>query len=126
MTKLSVADGEKVYMDVHGIPDFVNNETPELIQESLVLQTEIDLQPDKRAYTIAERLDPNYVRGRDLCLSFIRCEKFDFQKAALRIILHFHMKLDLFGEDELVTDITQDYLDRDDMDARYTAAPDDF
>jgi len=36
MTKLSVADREKVYMDVHGIPDFVKNETPELIQESLV------------------------------------------------------------------------------------------
>jgi len=35
------------------------------------------------------------------------------------------MKLDLFGEDELVTDITQDDLDRDDW-MLSTAAPDDF
>ncbi|KAL3935899.1 MAG: hypothetical protein SGBAC_008678, partial [Bacillariaceae sp.] len=119
MAKLSVADRERVYMDVHGISDDAQ-ETPELIQESLMrVQTEIDVLPDKRAYNIAEQLDPKYVRDRDFRLSFIRCEKFDCQKAALRIVRHFQMKLDLFGTDKLAMDITQDDLDMDDMDVLY-------
>ncbi|CAJ1965263.1 unnamed protein product [Cylindrotheca closterium] len=122
MAKLSVADREKAYMDVHGIPDLVE-ETLELIQKSLLeLQHEIDMLPDKKAYNIAERLNPKYVRGRDFCLAFLRCEKFDCQEAALRIIRHFQMKLDLFGQDKLVMDIIQDDLDMDDMDAVYSGA----
>ncbi|KAL3935574.1 MAG: hypothetical protein SGBAC_008938, partial [Bacillariaceae sp.] len=120
MAKLSVADREKVYMDVHCIADDVA-ETPELIEESLIaLQTNIELLPDKRAYNIAERLVPKYVRDRDFRLAFIRCDKFDCQKAALRIVRHFQMKLELFGEDKLAMDITQDDLDKDDMDALYS------
>ncbi|KAL3927399.1 MAG: hypothetical protein SGBAC_013103 [Bacillariaceae sp.] len=120
MAKLSVADREKVYMDVHGISDNAQ-ETPGLIQESLVrIQNEIELLPDKRAYNSAERLDPQYVKNSDFHLSFLRCEKFDCQKAALRIVRHFQMKLDLFGEDNLAMDITQDDLDMDDMDAVYS------
>ncbi|CAJ1965029.1 unnamed protein product [Cylindrotheca closterium] len=122
MAKLSVADREKAYMDVHGIPDLVE-ETPELVQKSLLLlQNEIDLLSAKEAYNIAERLDPDYVRDRDFCLAFLRCEKFDCQKAALRIIRHFQTKLDLFGEDKLAMDIAQDDLDMDDMDALYSAS----
>ncbi|CAJ1965021.1 unnamed protein product [Cylindrotheca closterium] len=123
MAKLSVADREKAYMDVHGMPDDDAEETQELIHESLVrLQNEIDILRDKKAYNIAERLDPEYVRDQEFCLAFLRCEKFDCQKAALRIVRHFQMKLDLFGEDKLAKDITQDDLDMDDMDALYSAA----
>ncbi|CAJ1965031.1 unnamed protein product [Cylindrotheca closterium] len=122
MAMLSVVDREKAYMDVHGMPELVQ-ETPELIQESLLLlQDEIDLLSAKEAYNIAERLDPDYVRDRDFCLAFLRCEKFDWQKAAMRIIRHFQTKLDLFGKDKLAMDITQDDLDMDDMDAVYSGA----
>ncbi|CAJ1965087.1 unnamed protein product [Cylindrotheca closterium] len=122
MTKLSIADREKAYMDIHGISEDAQ-ETPELIQESLLLlQNEINLLPDKKAYIIAGQLDPKYTQDRDFCLAFLRCEKFDCQKAALRIVRHFQMKLDLFGQDKLATDITQDDLDMDDMDALYSGA----
>ncbi|CAJ1965015.1 unnamed protein product [Cylindrotheca closterium] len=122
MAKLSVSDREKVYMDVHGIPDFVA-ETPELIQKSLLeLQHEIDTLPDKKAYNIAERLDSTYTQDRDFRLAFLRCDRFDCQKAALRIIRHFQMKLDLFGADSLAMDITQDDLDADDMEVLYTSS----
>ncbi|CAJ1964761.1 unnamed protein product [Cylindrotheca closterium] len=121
MAKLSVADREKAYMDVHGISEDAQ-ETPELIQESLVLlQLEIDMLSDKKAYIIADRLDPNYTQDGDFRLAFLRCERFDCQKAALRIIRHFQTKLDLFGEDKLTMDITQDDLDTDDMDVLYSA-----
>ncbi|CAJ1965017.1 unnamed protein product [Cylindrotheca closterium] len=121
MAKLSVADREKAYMDVHGIPDLVA-ETPELIQKSLLeLQHEIDMLPDKKAYSFAARVDAKYVQDRDFCLACLRCEKFDCQKAAIRIIRHFQMKLDLFGVDKLVMRITQDDLETDDMDALYSS-----
>ncbi|CAJ1951398.1 unnamed protein product [Cylindrotheca closterium] len=116
MAKLSVDDREKVYNDVHGIPDDCVEETPELIHNSLWgLQHEIDILPDKKAYNIAERLNPKYTQDRDFRLAFLRCEKFDCQKAALRFVRHFQMKLALFGQDKLVRDITQDDLDMDEM-----------
>ncbi|KAL3926189.1 MAG: hypothetical protein SGBAC_013570 [Bacillariaceae sp.] len=115
MAKLSVADREKVYMDIHGIPDFVA-ETPELVQQSLLdLQEEIDKLPDKKAYNLAEKQDASYVEDKDFRLAFLRCDRFDCQKAALRIVRHFQMKLYLFGADMLAMDIIQDDLDTDDM-----------
>ncbi|CAJ1962889.1 unnamed protein product [Cylindrotheca closterium] len=123
MAKLSVADREKVYMDVHGIPDDFVVETPELIHNSLLgLQREINILPDKKAYSIAEQLDPAYTQDRDFRLAFLRCEKFDCHKAALRLVRHFQMKLDLFGQDMLTRDITQDDLNMDDMDCLYSSS----
>ncbi|CAJ1962879.1 unnamed protein product [Cylindrotheca closterium] len=120
LAKMSVADREKVYMDVHGIPDDCIAETPELIDNSLLrLQREINILPDKKAYSIAERINPKYAQDRDFRLAFLRCEKFDCHKAALRLVRHFHMKLDLFGQDKLTKDITQDDLDMDDMECLY-------
>lgn len=123
MAKLSVDDREKVYMDVHGISNSPSiTETPKLIRESLVeLNREIKLLPQRKAYDLAEKLDPNYVNHPDFCLAFLRCEKFDARKAALRIIRHFQMKLDLFGENKIVMNITQDDLDIEDMEALYCA-----
>ncbi|CAJ1962887.1 unnamed protein product [Cylindrotheca closterium] len=123
LAKLSVADREKVYNDVHGIPDDCVEETPELIHNSLWgLQHEIDILPDKKAYNIAERLNPKYTHDREFRLAFLRCEKFDCQKAALRFVRHFQMKLDLFGHDKLAKDITQDDLDMDTMDCLYSSS----
>src|SRR6056300_1010636 len=122
MERLSVDDREKVYMDVHAVPDTVT-ETPELIHLSLLdLQNEIELLPDKQAYNLAERLSSEYVHDRDFRLAFLRCEKFDCAKAALRIIRHFQMKLDLFGVEKLVMHITQDDLDVEDMEALYSSS----
>ena len=122
MAKLSVDDREKALMDVHGVYDHLT-ETPELIHINLLeLQNEIELLQDKRAYEIAEKMDADYVQDRDFRLAFLRCEKFDCPKAALRIIRHFQMKLDLFGLEKLVLDITQDDFDSDTMDALHDFA----
>jgi len=119
---LSVSDREKAYMDVHGISDNAKESPEFMVSDSLLkLQQEIDLLPDKRAYTIAKRLNSEYVQDRDFRLAFLRCERFDCQKAAIRIIRHFQMKLDLFGMEKLAVDITQDDLDVQDMDALYSS-----
>ena len=123
MTKLSVDDREKVYLDVHGISSDYVAETPELVHINLLeLQNEIELLPDKQAYNLAEKMDSDFVHDQDFRLAFLRCEKFDCPKAALRIIRHFQMKLDLFGVEKLVLEITQDDLDADDMTCLYSCS----
>jgi hypothetical protein len=120
MSLLSVQDREKAYMDVHGVSDLVE-ETPEMVEGGLVqLESEILLLKDKAAYDLAESMDASYTRNRDFRLAFLRTEFFHSQQAALRLIRYFQLKLDLFGRDRLVLDITQDDLDIDDMDALYS------
>jgi hypothetical protein len=119
MSHLSVQDREEAYMDVHGVSDLVK-ETPEMVEGGLVqLESEILLLKDRAAYDLAESMDPRHTRNRDFRLAFLRTELFDSQKAALRITRHFQMKLYLFGRDRLAMDITQDDLDKDDMEALY-------
>jgi hypothetical protein len=120
MSRLSVQDREKAYMDVHGVSDQVE-ETPEMVERGLVqLESEILLLKDRAAYDLAESMDPNYTRNRDFRLAFLRTELFDSQQAALRLMRHFQTKLDLFGRDRLVMDITQDDLEKDDMVTLYS------
>jgi hypothetical protein len=119
MSQLSVKDREKAYMDVHGVSDLVE-ETPEMVEGGLVqLECEILLLKDRAAYDLADSMDPTYTRNRDFRLAFLRTEFFRSQQAALRLIRHFQLKLDLFGRDRLVMEITQDDLDLDDMDTLY-------
>jgi hypothetical protein len=122
MSRLSVQDREKAYMDVHGVSDLVE-ETPEMVEGGLVqLEREILLLKERAAYDLADSMDPAYTRNRDFRLAFLRTELFDSQQAALRLIRHFQMKLDLFGRERLVMEITQDDLDKDDMEAVYSGS----
>jgi hypothetical protein len=119
MSLLSVQDRERAYMDVHGVSDLVE-ETPEMVEGGLAqMESEILLLKDRAAYDLAEYMDPSYTRNRDFRLALLRTELFDSQQAALRLIRHFQLKLDLFGRDRLAMDITQDDLDIDDMDTLY-------
>jgi len=120
MMKLSVEDREKVYCDVHGVKEG-EKETEEMIQTGLdSLQREIEKLQDREAYDLAYTKDPKYLERRSFRLAFLRSDSFDARKAAIRLVRHFQVKLDLFGEEKLVMDIVQDDLDRDTMDALYT------
>ena len=46
---------------------------------------------------------------------FLRAERFDAPKAAIRLVNHFEGKLVLFGEDKLVKRITLDDLEEEDI-----------
>jgi hypothetical protein len=60
MSRLSVQDREKAYMDVHGVSDLVE-ETPAMVEGGLVqLESEILLLKDRAAYDLAESMDPTY------------------------------------------------------------------
>lgn len=117
--KLSVEEREQALAHLHGVADAIQ-ETAELIDQSLnELETAISKIKQKRsAYDKAMFLSPRYVKNRDFRLMFLRCERFDVQKAASRMVKHFEMKLELFGLHCLGRNITFDDLD-DDSKAMY-------
>ena len=112
LTNLSIEDRESSYEDMHGVASEII-ETPELIEQSLGrLEEEIQSIYFKRAYNLAEAKAPGYVRRRKLRLMFLRAERFDAKKAAIRLVGWFDWKLDLFSEEKLCKDITLDDLDK--------------
>jgi len=118
MTSLSMEDRDKVYYDVHGVIAPLVQETPQLIQASLLaMEQEIVLRKNREAYNLALTMNPSYVRDPKFRLAFLRADAFDPKKAALRILRHFQTKLDLFGPSKLAVDITQDDLDQETMDS---------
>jgi hypothetical protein len=117
MSKLTTNEREQAYFDIHGISSLVQ-ETPELIDNCLKeLDEEMLRLKDKGAYEKALSEDPEYVHNYNFRLKFLRADRFDAKKAALRLARHFEVKLDLFGVSKLVKDITQNDLDEGDMDS---------
>lgn len=112
--KLSVEEREQALAELHGVVDNLK-ESPELVESSLgQLETEISKIKDRRsAYDRAMFLSPQYVSNRDFRLMFLRCERYNAQKAAVRLIKHFETKLELFGLDRLGRDVRFDDLDED-------------
>ena len=119
MSSLTINEREQAYFDIHGISNTV--ETPELVQQAYVdLEIELFQLEDAAAYRQAESLDPDYVQDKRLRLKFLRADRFNPKKAALRMARHFEAKLDLFGPSKLCHEITQNDLNPGDMDALAT------
>ena len=119
LLRLSIQDRERVYHDLHGVSDAVQ-ETPEFVAGKLIeLGAKLQELPEKKAYETAKAMDPEYVLKKDFRLKFLRADLFDAQQAALRIARHFEAKLELFGRDKLARDIEQDDLDPFTMDRLY-------
>jgi hypothetical protein len=115
MANLSTKERDQVLHDIHGVSD-ETMETPEIIAQSLEqLQEEIQQIENKEAYDLARSQNPNYVHNRHFELRFLRADLFDIRNAALRLVQHFKVKLDLFGRDRLVKDISQEDLSENDM-----------
>ena len=121
MHELSQEDREKSYHDLHGISSQIE-ESKQLIEESLfMMNTELlgISNEDKAAYNLAESLDSNYVHCPNFRLKFLRGTNFDAAAASQRLVKHFTLKQELFGNSKLVKDIRQDDLGPDDINALY-------
>ncbi|CAJ1947381.1 unnamed protein product [Cylindrotheca closterium] len=114
---MTQTDREHAYNDIHAIPE-AKKEDPVLISRSLeLLEEEILKRDDNEAYLKAQSLNPAYVGNREFRLMFLRTDRFDVPNAALRMVRHFQIKLDLFGKNRLGRDITQDDMTKEDMEA---------
>jgi len=119
LNQLSINEREKVYHEMHGVDDVVE-ETPEMLQRNIIaLDTELENRKNAGrsglAYNMAEAMSRNYVLDPGLRIKFLRSEKFDVKKSAERMISFFDIKLQLFGQERLCKEITLQDLDKNVM-----------
>jgi hypothetical protein len=122
LNQLSRRERERVLYDLHGIAESLNEDEPGFVEERLAqLQESLDQNlPSKEAYEKALEIDSGYVYNRAFRLKFLRADLFDPHKAAIRLAGHLESKLELFGEELLCKDITQDDLDQGTLDSVYS------
>ncbi|KAL3935257.1 MAG: hypothetical protein SGBAC_009186 [Bacillariaceae sp.] len=120
ISKLSVEDREKAFLDIHGAPQLID-ESPGLIKTSLLeMEDALEVLPNREAYDLAKSMDSEYVMNGEFRLLFLRADLFNAKKAAIRFSRHFQLKMDLFGAEKLALDITQDDLEKEAMDLLYS------
>ena len=99
MDKLSFKDRNDIYEEIHGVASLARDETPELVEQSLVkMSLEIDRIKHKYlAYVEATESYNPYVHGTEIRLRFLRCDLFDVPKAAVRMLKYLDLTQELFG-----------------------------
>lgn len=117
--KLQMSDQEQIYNDMYGVAGELQ-ETQESIRASLdQFEKEVDKLEHVPAYDLACLLGPEYVKNESFRLRFLRADSHNAKRAAQRFTYHFKVKLDLFGHDLLVKDITQDDLEEKPLEGLY-------
>jgi hypothetical protein len=114
--KLSLAEREKAYYDLHGVAVVVE-ERPAFIDKCLAdLESEIcKLEDNKNAYEMAKKVNPEYICGRGFRLKFLRADRFVTKNAAIRLLGFLEEKLKLFGPKPLARELLLSDLNQDDM-----------
>ena len=116
LNKMSIEDRDDALHDLHGIS---NNgtieETPEMLKEKVhcmsndLLSSIASLRAEESlAYRKALMMSPEYVER--LKVNFIRTSAYNSREAARKMMKFFHFKMEVFGQDKLVTEITQEDL----------------
>eukprot|EP00980_Cylindrotheca_fusiformis_P019587 scaffold6795_cov110-Cylindrotheca_fusiformis.AAC.4 len=101
LEKLSLEEREKVYEDVHGVTDEIQ-ETAEFVSNSLEqMDREIGLINEKDAYEQAKLQSYNLVTNHQFRLSFLRYTLFNPKMAALHLVQYFNIKQELFGTENV-------------------------
>ena len=99
MDKLSFKDRNDIYEEIHGVASLARDESPELVEQSLVkMSLEIDRIKHKHlAYVEATESYNPFLHGTELRLRFLRCELFDVPMAAARMLKYLDLTQELFG-----------------------------
>jgi hypothetical protein len=114
MNELSVQEREQVFDDIHGVAD-VLEETAELLLTSIRALDRSIASSRHKALTRAMFLRPELESDNQFKLMFLRATEFNVKAALKRICAHFQKKVELFGEDKLVKDITISDLSEEDL-----------
>eukprot|EP00980_Cylindrotheca_fusiformis_P019168 scaffold6501_cov98-Cylindrotheca_fusiformis.AAC.2 len=101
LEKLSLEERERVYEDVHGVSDVIQ-ETPELVANCLEqMDREIDLIKNKDAYKQAKLQSSNLLINRKFRMAFLRSTLFNPKMAALYLVEYFSYKQEILGTEQL-------------------------
>lgn len=117
MERLSLAEHETILFDVHGIARTNDQSDPPDVDARLQeMDANIDKIRRKQAYERAKYLDETYVQDRSFRLRFLRCDRFHCALAAQRMVRHFQLKHELFGDGPvLARDVLQSDLSPQDL-----------
>jgi hypothetical protein len=101
---------------LHGIRNNDNPEDPASVDLWLRI-LDMNLNAIKRGtvYEVAEAMNRSHVMSRGFRMMFLRANEYDPDAAAKNIIQFLEIKRSLFGQDKLVTKITMDDLDEEDV-----------
>jgi hypothetical protein len=85
MQSLSMNERTQVQEEIHGVSNLCPEETPEMVDEALKnMQDHLDKMKHKPIY---DQLSPfSYLHTKEWRLRFLRCDLFDCQKAAVRLV----------------------------------------
>ena len=122
MNELTHEDREKLYFDLHGVPNHIE-EREELIRDSLDsmhLEVKAINKDMREAYDLAESINTEYVNSPTFRLCFLRGERFDARQAALKVVKYFEAKKELFGVSKITKHITQEDLDKNDLEELFS------
>lgn len=99
MQKMSLREHEHVLFEVHSIARTdAECDPPGLDQRLQIMDANIHNNRRKQAYEQAKYLDEAHVQDRSLRLQCLRCDCFHTALAAQRLVSHFQLKKELFGD----------------------------
>lgn len=118
LTALSFQEREAIIEEIHGVapePKETKESREILLKE---MREEIRNVPVKKktAYTRAAFLRPTLENDDAFMLRFLRAERYDPKKAALKVCIHFEHKLEIFAPEMLPRRITVFDLTEEDID----------
>ena len=116
LNETTAEERNKAYDDIHGVEE-IPDEKPEMVDRWLFeLDNEISkIKMHHAAYCEAEKRSKEFVSDRSFRLMFLRTDDFHVKNSAKRIMDYFEEKLELFGSEKLVKNITIQDLDPDDI-----------
>jgi hypothetical protein len=112
MYELTFQERQRVLEEVHGVaPTQDESDISSKLQALDSALVQIPKGKPKKAYEKAIFLRPGLLTDQTFKLSFLRADSYDAVKAAHRMVRYFDTKLQFFGEDKLVRDITLEDFD---------------
>eukprot|EP00980_Cylindrotheca_fusiformis_P011879 scaffold2828_cov126-Cylindrotheca_fusiformis.AAC.5 len=114
MNQLSHEEREMGQEDLHGVSAEIVEDLDELETSLQQLDRHLNAYKQGTAYETAERMNPEYVSDRDFRIMFLRGNRYDAKSSTFQMIRFFEAKLQLFGRDKLVQDISLRDLDEND------------
>eukprot|EP00934_Nitzschia_sp_Nitz4_P005336 Nitzschia sp. Nitz4//scaffold60_size111251//36487//38209//NITZ4_004143-RA/size111251-processed-gene-0.22-mRNA-1//1//CDS//3329555552//5326//frame0 len=126
LNQLNSEQREKILHDIHGIfgNDVYNDPPQQVVSDKVneLLQILGNRSKQNRAhgYSLAVSIKPSYVHNNNFLCMFLRTDDWNPERAANRIVLHFDVKLSIYGSELLCKDVTQDDLTPGALEALYS------
>eukprot|EP00537_Pseudo-nitzschia_pungens_P002987 CAMPEP_0172371686 /NCGR_PEP_ID=MMETSP1060-20121228/44339_1 /TAXON_ID=37318 /ORGANISM="Pseudo-nitzschia pungens, Strain cf. cingulata" /LENGTH=557 /DNA_ID=CAMNT_0013097405 /DNA_START=86 /DNA_END=1759 /DNA_ORIENTATION=+ len=121
MLQTTREDRNSIIEEIHGVQNLAPKESPEMISFALQeLASELSMIPPqaRRALDRSLQLAPNsYIHSVEFWLRFLRCDLFDAQRAAIRMVQFLDLLAELFGDVALERPIMLKDFSRDEIQA---------